>query len=54
MIMDYLEGGDLRKHMKEKKFNLKEIKFIAACIIIGLEYIHKKGIIHRDIKSDNI
>ena len=52
--MDYLEGGDLRKHMIEKKFNIKEIKFIAACIIIALEYIHKKGIIHRDIKPENL
>ena len=54
MIMDYLEGGDLRKHMIAKKFNIKEIKFIAACIIIALEYIHKKGIIHRDIKPENL
>ena len=54
MIMDYLEGGDLRKRMKEKTFNLKEIKFIAACIIIGLEYIHKKGIINMDIKPENL
>ena len=54
LIMDYLEGGDLRKHMKEKKFNINEIKFVSACIIIGLEYIHRKGIIHRDIKPENL
>ena len=54
LIMDYLEGGDLRKHMKQKKFNIQEIKFVAACIIIGFEYIHKKGVIHRDIKPENL
>ena len=54
MIMDYLEGGDLRKHMKQKIFNEKEIKFVAACTIIGLELIHGKKIIHRDIKPENL
>ena len=54
MIMDYLEGGDLRKHMKAKIFNIRQIKFVAACVIIGLEYIHRKGIIHRDIKPENL
>ena len=54
MIMDYLEGGDLRKHMKTKIFNIRQIKFVAACVIIGLEYIHRKGIIHRDIKPENL
>ena len=54
MIMDYLNGGDLRKHMKEKIFNIKQIQFVAACIIIGLEYLHNKGIIHRDIKPENL
>ena len=54
MIIDYMQGGDLRKLMSKKILEMKEIKFIAACIIIGLEYIHKNGIIHRDIKPDNL
>ena len=54
MIMDYLEGRDLRNQMKIELFDEKQIKFLAGCIIIGLDYIHSKGIIHRDIKPENL
>ena len=51
LVMDYLPGGDLRHHIgKCKKFTEEEAKFIIACILLGLEYLHKKNIIHRDIK----
>ena len=57
MIMDYLAGKDLRnlmKNNKNRKFKENEIIFFAACIILGLEYIHSNNIIHRDIKPENL
>ena len=51
LVMDYLPGGDLRHHIaKCKKFTENEAKFVIGCILVGLDYIHDKNIIHRDIK----
>jgi serine/threonine protein kinase len=53
--MDYINGGDLRYHIGcRRKFNEKESKFFLANMIIGLEYLHKNKIIHRDMKPENM
>jgi len=30
------------------------LEFFVACIILGLEHMHRSGIIHRDIKPENL
>lgn len=55
LVMDLMKGGDLRYHIGSKRrFNEEEVKFIIACIIISLEYLHTNSIIHRDIKPENL
>jgi serine/threonine protein kinase len=53
--MDLLTGGDLRYHIgKQRKFKEVQTKFFIACILLALEYLHNKNIIHWDIKPENL
>ena len=55
LVMDLLLGGDLRYHLtKGIKFNEKQLQFILACTIQGLEYLHENKILHKDIKPENL
>ena len=54
-IHDLMSGGDLRYwYTQQKNFNEKECKFLVACIILALEYLHRNKIIHRDLKPENV
>ena len=51
LIMEYVEGGDLFDLItKKNKLGEEEARTIFTQIILGLEYLHKNGISHRDMK----
>ncbi len=54
IAMEYVEGKSLKELLKEKTLSLIEVLDIAHQICEGLTIAHEKGIVHRDIKSDNI
>ena len=55
LILEYCPGGDLAKHLSiEKKFEENRAKFYLCEILLALEYLHKKNIIFRDLKPENV
>jgi RAC serine/threonine-protein kinase len=49
-IMDYINGGELFYHLqKERKFDAERVRFYCAEIVLGLAYLHSKGILYRDL-----
>ena len=59
MVLGLAPGGDISKMLSKQQHNNCRFapsvaRFVIAQVVLAIEYMHGRGILHRDIKTENI
>jgi serine/threonine protein kinase len=54
LVMEYIPGTSLRPLIKRRELTIDQAIAIMKQVLAGLDYAHNQGLIHRDVKPENI
>lgn len=54
LVLELMSGGELHNRVKSNiPLPEIEVKFIFSQILLGVQYLHRNGVTHRDLKVSN-
>src|SRR6266404_7953742 len=54
LVTPYIEGGTLAHRLQSGPLSLAEVRQLFVPLVQAIAYIHRRGVIHRDLKPTNI